>query len=270
MKKINYVVMTTFAILTAFFIVSCDKNNDTDNDNNLNNGKAKVHVMLTDAPASYEQVNIEVLEVQLHSEADGWISVPMTSPGVYNLLDYSNGLDTLLGTCEIPEGTISQVRLILGDNNSIVVDGETFDLTIPSGSTSGLKINVHEELEAGVTYTFWLDFDAAQSVHQTGNGKYILKPVMRMYTEAVSGAIEGFVFPAEAQPFVTVYSSTDTLMALPDSTGYFKVSGLAAGAYNVEFASGLDPILYIPQTILDVQVVNGEISQLETITLILP
>lgn len=270
MKKINYVVLAAFAILTSFIFVSCDKNNDTDNDNNSNSGKATIHVMLTDAPAVYDAVNVEITEVQLHSEADGWISVPLSSSGIFNLLDFSNGLDTLLGTCEIPEGTISQVRLILGENNSIVVDGETYALTVPSGSTSGLKLNVHEEVEAGYTYTFWLDFDAAQSVHSTGSGKYILKPVIRMYTETTTGAIEGYVFPAEALPLVNVYSSNDTLMAIPDSTGYFKVSGLAAGSYSVEFTPAFDSIPYLPQLIVDVQVVNGETSQLETVTLILP
>lgn len=270
MKKFNYVVMTTFAILTAFFLVSCDKNNDTDNDNNTNGEKATIHVMLTDAPALYEQVNIEVIEVQLHSEAEGWISVPMANSGIFNLLELSNGIDTLLGTCEIPEGTISQVRLILGENNSVVVDGETYPLTVPSGSTSGLKLNVHEEIEAGVTYTFWLDFDAAQSIHQTGNGKYILKPVLRLYTETASGSIEGYVFPAEALPLVTAFNATDTLTAIPDSLGYYKISGVPVGTYLVDFTSELDSLPYTTQTVVDVQVVNGETSQLETITLILP
>jgi hypothetical protein len=70
----------------------------------------------------------------------------------------------------------------------------------------GIKLNVHQELSGGYTYTFWLDFDAAQSIHVTGNGKYMLKPVIRLYAETTSGSVEGSVFPLEALPLVTLYN----------------------------------------------------------------
>lgn len=266
MKKMKFVVLATLAIVSAFILTSCDKNNDNDN----KTGKATVQLMLTDAPALYDAVNIDVQEIQLHNETDGWVSVPLDNPGVYNLLEFSNGLDILLGTVEMPDGILSQVRLVLGSENSIVVDGETYPLTIPSGSTSGLKFNVHQVLQGGYTYRFWIDFDAARSIHKTGNGVYMLKPVVRMYSEPSSGSIEGFVFPAVALPLVTVTNSEDTLMAIPDSLGYFKISGIMAGTYFVEFTSQLDTLRYAPQTIIDVPVVNGETTSLDTITLILP
>ncbi len=266
MKKMKSVVLTTLAILTAFIFTSCDKSNDNDN----KTGKATVQLMLTDAPALFDAVNVDIQEVQLHNETDGWVTVPLDNPGVYNLLEFSNGLDVLLGTVEMPDGILSQVRLVLGSENSIVVDGITFPLTIPSGSTSGLKLNVHQELQGGYTYRFWLDFDAAQSVHKTGNGKYMLKPVIRMYSEPSSGAIEGYVFPVEALPVVSVSNSLDTLMAIPDSLGYYKISGLAAGNYLVEFISQLDTLPYATQSIIDVPVVNGETTSLDPVTLVLP
>lgn len=268
MKKINHVVLTTLVLLATFIFTSCDKNND--NDTNNGSDKATIKVMLTDAPAQYDEVLIDVQEVQLHSESEGWITVPLENPGVYNLLEFNNGMDVLLGTCEIPEGLISQVRLVLGSNNSIIVDSVEYPLTVPSGSTSGLKLNIHEEVAAGYSYTFWLDFDAAQSIHQTGNGKYMLKPVIRMYTAPSTGSVEGYVFPEEALPFVSLYNDTDTLMAIPDSLGYFKIMGVAAGTYNIEFSSQLDTLPFATQTILDLQVVAGETNQLDTITLILP
>src|SRR3954470_21787017 len=80
-------------------------------------GKATVEVRLTDAPASYQEVNIDIQDLQFHSEdgdpKSGWQSLSIRK-GVYNLLKLSNGLDTLLGTTTIPPGKISQVRLILG------------------------------------------------------------------------------------------------------------------------------------------------------------
>lgn len=266
MKRINIVVIATLMLLTGFIFVSCDKNNDND----TKKDKATVKIMLTDAPAIYDEVIIDIQEVQLHSEAEGWITVSLENPGIYNLLEFSNGMDVFLGTCEIPAGVISQMRLVLGPENSVVVDGTEYPLTVPSGSSSGLKLNVHEEVAAGYSYVFWIDFDAARSIHKTGNGKYMLKPVIRMYTAPSSGSVEGYVLPAEALPQVTLYNDIDTLMAIPDSLGFYKIMGIPAGSYAVDFTSGLDTLQYAPQTIYDVQIVAGETTQLDTITLILP
>lgn len=262
MKKLNYLAYSTMILLMAFAFSSCDKNNDKDEQ------KASVHLMLTDAPALYDQVLIDIQGVELHTENDGWITVPLLYPGIYNLLDFSNGADTLLGTVELNSGILSQVRFILGSNNSIVVDGVEHPLTVPSGSTSGLKFNVHQDIEAGYTYRFWLDFDAAHSVHQTGNGTYKLKPVIRMFTEASSGSIDGNVFPIEALPLVTVYNATDTLMAIPDSEGYFKIRGVNAGVYSVMFSTGDSTLIYTSLYVHDVPVVNGETTHLDSIILI--
>lgn len=259
--------LAILALFTTILFASCDKKDD-----NPDNGsdKATIKMMLTDAPAAYDAVLIDIKEVNLHSETEGWINIPLENPGIYNLLEFSNGIDVMLGSADVPEGVISQVRLVLGDENSVVIDGEAHALNIPSGSTSGLKLNVHEEVQAGYVYTFWLDFDAAQSIHKTGNGKYILKPVIRMFTAPTSGSVEGYVFPAEALPRVALYNDTDTLMALPDSLGYYKIIGIPEGMYSVEFSSLLDSLPFATQTIMDVHIVAGHISELETITLILP
>ena len=41
-----------------------------------------------------------------------------SNPGIYNLLDFTNGKDTLIADAELSGGSNSQIRLILGDNNS--------------------------------------------------------------------------------------------------------------------------------------------------------
>ena len=53
------------------------------------------------------------------------ITVGNAYPGLYNLMDLTNGRDTILADAEIPQGSISQIRLILGENNFIITkDGE--------------------------------------------------------------------------------------------------------------------------------------------------
>ena len=99
---------------------------------------------------------------------------------MYNLLDYQGDLDTLIGSAVIPAQTIQQVRLVLGTDNSIMVDSVLHDLKTPSAQQSGLKINVHENIANIDTFNLLIDFDAEQSVVEQGNGQYSLKPVIRV------------------------------------------------------------------------------------------
>jgi hypothetical protein len=87
-------------------------------------------------------------------------------------------VDTLLATGTVQTGTVKEIRLILGSNNTVVVNGVTFPLTIPSGSESGLKIKVSKKLNATLE-TLIIDFDAALSIKQEANG-YKLRPVLKI------------------------------------------------------------------------------------------
>lgn len=221
-----------------------------------------VQVMLTDAPGDYQEVNIDIQEVQIHSEggdsSSGWVSLNVVS-GVYNLLTLTNGLDTLLGEADVPEGRISQIRLILGDSNSVMVDSVLMPLTVPSGQQSGLKLNVHADLDAGFTYVFTLDFDAARSIVLRGNGTYALKPVIRVITEATSGSITGTIDPPAATPAVYALNESDTVAStFADSTGYFLLQGIPAGTYTVTFEpdSGYTAVQRFPVDVSVGQVTN--------------
>ena len=230
---------------------------------------ATLNVRLTDAPAAYEEVIINVIDVKINVSAEdqnGWQSLSNVSTGEYNLLDFTNGLDTLLASEDLPAGKISQMRLVLGDGNKVKIDGEYYNLDTPSAQQSGLKFNIHADLVEGVTYNLWIDFDAKRSIVEKGNGKYSLKPVIRTYTEATSGAIKGIINPIEAKPYVMVISvSQDTLGTYADTiTGDFLLRGVSEGNYTVEVL----PIEgFIKRTISDVEVVLGASTDLETINL---
>ena len=84
---------------------------------------------------------------------------------------------------EIPEGYLSQMRMILGENNEIVIDGDTLDLETPSAQQSGLKFNVQADIIEDETFSMLIDFDAEKSVVEKGNGEYLLKPVITVITE---------------------------------------------------------------------------------------
>lgn len=233
----------------------------------MNKDSATLVVKLTDAPADYEEVLIDVQDLQIHSTLNGgqesWISIPVNK-GIYNLLDLRNGLDTLLATVELPAGNISQMRLVLGDDNQLKVNGEYHNLDTPSAQQSGLKFNINAQLEEGVMYELWIDFDAARSIVEKGNGTYSLKPVIRTFHEASTGAIKGLVLPLAAKPTVMAIFGTDTLATIPSGDGKFMFKGLAPGAYKVI----IEPIAgYTARTFENTVVTVGKATDLGTITL---
>ncbi|WP_188937188.1 DUF4382 domain-containing protein [Puia dinghuensis] len=240
------------------------------NKSSSNNGTGQLEVRLTDGPGPYDAVYIDVEKVEVNVSSDsgtssGWQTLPLLRPGVYNLLNFRNGIDTVLASANLPAGTLSQMRLILGNNNSVVINGVSYPLKTPSAQQSGLKFNIHATLTSGIVYRLWIDFDAGSSIVTTGNGGYILKPVIRTYTQAIGGSIKGYVLPSAAKPEVFAIQGTDTLLALPDSTtGYYFFGGVNAGSWNLTFHA-LDT-LYRDTTIM-VPVSTGVVSNAGTVTL---
>lgn len=234
MKKRFLIILTVFSCL--FFSCEDEKN-------------AKIEVWLTDAPGDFQEVNIDLQAVEVHSNEtageQGWKSLEITQ-GTYDLLKLTNGKETLLGDLELPGGRISQIRLKLGENNEVRVDDQVFSLSTPSAQQSGLKIQINEVLAEGITYKILLDFDAAKSVVQTGTGAYSLKPVIRAITKAQDGAIKGLVVnPAETQVTVSAYLSNaveSTTTTTADEEGNFLIRGLEAGTYRLVFDGGTQSI----------------------------
>lgn len=242
---------------------ACDSNSD-------DTGTAKMQVRMTDAPGDYDEVNIDIQSVQVHKDADGdesgWMTLDEINPGIYNLLDFANGKDTLLASSTLPAGKISQIRLVLGNNNTLKLkNGNVVNLKTPSGQTSGVKLQINADLESDVTYVLLLDFDAAKSIVETGNGMYILKPVVRTITQAVAGGIRGNVTPAEYKPGIYVISAAnDTIGGFADDAGSFLIKGVPAGTYTVKFYTegGAHD-----KTVENVSVSQNQIKDLGTVVL---
>lgn len=161
-----------FPLLAIAFIVSCKKENQP-----IRN--AKIVFNLTDAPGNYDQVNIDLKQVEVKMKGSSWLDVT-THAGVYDLIQLTNGVDTMVVNDSVPAGTIQMLRLVLGNNNTIMVDSVVYPLQTPSAQMSGLKINLNKVLNPDSINNVLLDFDAAQSIVDHGNGTYSLKPVLRV------------------------------------------------------------------------------------------
>jgi hypothetical protein len=237
LKKIMYV---TFVSLLIIQMSSCTK------DTTDNKQTAKLTVRMTDAPANYDEVLIDVQGVEV--TGNGGTAVMLnTTAKVYNLLDLSNGVNTLIATGDLSAGTVSQIRLILGTNNSVKVAGVVHPLTTPSAMQSGLKLQVNQTFEAGVEYSILLDFDASQSIVLTGNNEYQLKPVIRTIDTAISGSIKGSVSPLTGNVLITATSNGVTYTSVTAANGSFLIAGLPLGTYNITITPVL-PLLPISIT----------------------
>ncbi len=260
MKKI-FILPLLLSGLAMFS--GCDSNSDE-------SGTAKMQVRLTDAPGDYAAVNIDIKSVQVHKDngdtESGWITLDEINPGVYNLLDFANGRDTLLASSTLPAGRISQIRLVLGNDNSLVLkNGDVKSLKTPSGQTSGVKLKIDADLESDVTYVLLLDFDAAKSIVARGNGQYNLKPVVRTITQAVAGGIKGKVTPAAYKPGIYVISAAnDTIGGFANDAGDFLIKGVPAGTYTVKFYTEGDAH---NKTIDNVSIAQDQIKDLGTVVL---
>lgn len=237
----------------------------SDDDSNNNEGTAKLAVRLTDAPGDYDAVFVDVEEVVIKYN-DGDDVLLGINAGIYNLLELTAGVNVLLFNDEVPAGNISQIRLVLGENNTIVVDGQTLPLATPSAQQSGLKIQINENLEPGILYEFMLDFDVDKSIVSQGNGEYSLKPVIRATTVAESGAISGTVIPIGALTMVTAVNGLTEISTYTNLQGEFLLSGVPDGVYTVTFQADLG--LGLPPVVVNnVTVVQGEITTMGEIDL---
>lgn len=269
MKNIKFYMLSFLALsLISLFFVRCNNSDSSQN--------SAITVKLVDAPGDYKEVNIDVRDIQMKADTnpdeEGWVSIGNTPEGgeIYNLLDYTGGLSLTLSDTLVPSAYLGQLRLVLGDKNTIVLkDGTTLPLNTPSAQQSGLKLKVNQTLLGGVSYDFVMDFDADRSVVKAGNsGTYNLKPVIRVTTAATSGVIKGFVTDMETakQVLASVVVGTETVSTYANSEGILQLNGIPAGVYTLTLipdpTSGL-----LVKTISDVTVVNGEVTNMGNISL---
>jgi hypothetical protein len=267
MKSLKKILIGCFALTSILFTQSCDD----DNDNDSTAGTSRVRINMTDAPGDYDEVNVEVIGVRYKTTTDtgeeGWVDLDGVEPGVYNLLDLTGGVTVMLADDEIPSGNLGQIRLILGDDNTVVKDGVTYDLNTPSAQQSGLKLKIDQELEPNVTYNFLVDFDVHHSVVEAGgSGNYNLHPVLRVTAEAATGSISGSIANVGIPVTASVQVGDVVVSADTNDAGDFVIHGVPAGTYTVTLTA--DPSSGLPAVeIPDVIVVNGDVTDVGEITL---
>jgi hypothetical protein len=257
-------------IIVVFALTACTENKQ-------DNSGAKLNISLTDAPAAANitAVNIDLQNVQINLEDDdqGWVNLDGVTPGIYDLLTLTAGAEELIASDYVPAGYYNQIRLVLGENNSITVKVNNIETTIPikvpSGSTSGLKLNLHKELVDGTIYNVLLDFDAGKSIVAKGNGDFSLKPVIRMIMEETeSGAIKGKVSPFDKQMLISLYDniSIEAIATVYTNitNGEFLIKGIEPGTYKIIVTPPTDSG-FAEKAIENISVVKSQVTTVDPV-----
>jgi hypothetical protein len=112
-------------------------------------GEGTLRVLITDNPFPYElasAANATIARVDLVAGGQGVITLSDSSRS-FNLLTLQDGVTALLAEEQVPEGTYYQMRLIVTEASVVLNDGTTFDLFVPSGAQTGIKILLPSGLE---------------------------------------------------------------------------------------------------------------------------
>jgi hypothetical protein len=158
-----------------------------------NSGLGTLQVLMKDSPFSdAEAVLVTFTEVSAHSTGAAWLRLPFAEAAEARTCDLKRleEVTDLLGVGQLEAGHYTQLRLevsrtrIYWDNPStgpacastIISPLGTFsEATVPSGT---IHLNRQFTIAPGATTTITLDFDGDKSIKQTGNGKYMMQPVI--------------------------------------------------------------------------------------------
>lgn len=169
-----------FAVITLVALAGCTA---TDGTGLTEDTTGRTVFGVTDAAAdmgAVSSVEVTIESVHIHSESRGWVTVS-DAVQTYDLLDLkASGETALLADVDLPNGSYQQLRFNISD--VVVTDTEgTHEAMLPSAM---LRYNTQLTVEPEETATLTLDFHADRSLHVTGDGTYILAPVITTTTRS--------------------------------------------------------------------------------------
>lgn len=200
---------------------------------------------LADAPG--EEVESAMIWVSGVSViGDDGTHVISSDTASYDLLALQHGVTAYLGSEEIPVGHYNQLRLIVDSARVTLKSPVTFTsgsssalMKVPSGSTSGLKVNLGNVNVVPGETVLLVDFDVSRSfVFQGPPGgpkSASFKPVIHATVMDIAGSIAGTVLPVEARAGLYAIQGLDTIAtaAADTLTGAYVLRYLAPGMYTV-------------------------------------
>lgn len=260
--------MKTKVILSLIFslalFISCSEET-----NPGNKETGRLNVKLTDAPFPHNlvtEVNVTIFKIEarfksnnmdedsstddkMNEEADAPFVVLMEDEIDVNLLQLTNGVTEQMADLDVPVGTYDLIRVYVKGVNVLLTDGRSFDLKVPSGEQTGIKVFIKPGLTVagGLSSDLLLDFDVSRSLVAKGNIKKVdgingfnFKPVIKASNMSISGTLMGNVssiidemtVPLEGSQISVIIADTLNTAAFTDIDGNYMIMGLQSGSYK--------------------------------------
>ena len=283
---------TLLAIL-GISLSSCSRSGSADIDPNPTTGIRNVNLFMSDAPADFKNVFVDIQKIEVKVDLDRthefdnsygdddedyddteevddygrWVTLNF-APQTLDVLALRNGIERLLGNATVPT-RIRKVRFTLGQE-SYLIDGDDqrFRLTLVNDRETLVYLRVKSAdidntLPGNVDLR--VDFDLARSVEKVGD-EYIIRPNMRLFNLQTTGNVIGNIAPTPigARVLITDGNGFETGAIPAVEEGFFRVRGLKPGVVYTVTVIAPD---YTPYEIRDVMVNPGEDTPLGEINL---
>lgn len=247
--KLKTLSMIFIATAMAFVLSSCNE----EETNPVDSDMGRLQLEMTDAPMNLDLVSeanvtishIEARRVQDEDTTNPFIEI-YNETETYNLLELRNGVTEKLADIEVPAGSYDLIRMYVDNASLTLTNGMTYDVKVPSGEQTGIKVFIDPALqvEGGLTSELLLDFDVSQSFVLKGNPDspagikgFNFKPVIRAVNKTTAGRIEGIVkdTSSNAVENAAVWIENDTVVTTTysDTTGGYALLGVEEGTYDL-------------------------------------
>lgn len=272
------------------------------NDSDLAKSLGRLNLAITDAPVDFAAnvyVQFSGIEVKgstqvialYFCEDPANSSMTVVSPSVCTkskpasidlLALHSGNSAALLSAYPLNAGHYESIRLMVdavtGVDDSYVIlktDTSKYELEIPSGEETGLKLTRGFDVAAGGRIDLTIDFDLRKSVREATSSVFTLRPALRIVDNLSIGGIVGSVntslISEPCSPAVYVYSGSNIT---PDDVGSTNgplttavVSNLVVGSYAYRAAfleAGRYTVAFTCGAASDDPGVDGELIFLKT------
>lgn len=200
-------------------------------------------VRMTDAPADYAEVNMEIKSVHaFNAEMEEWIVLDQNVKNV-NVVELKNGKEIELASInEIEAGVYSQLKIVFGTDNSIVIDHQDSEgeksLELEYVASEEVIIDINKEYNGSEEVSILLDFNIPNSIHEENEDHYEVEPfitVMNNENTGVKGMVTG-----EGQSVVYLSNGDMTQSTYAGSNGEFLIKGVEDGMYLLTVETSID------------------------------
>ncbi|MCL2441956.1 MAG: DUF4382 domain-containing protein [Treponema sp.] len=192
-NKYSLLLLSTFLILGfSILFATCNlfiqpefSPDDYDNLESAPDGDTRIIIGIHDAQQQARSIqgigslNLVVRQIVI-IDTSGKQTIIMDEERTVDILSASRSNPVILSNVSVEPGVYKELRLVLSNNSTINVSGETHPIRVPSGESSGLKLKGPFEIPRGKLFTLYIELDTARSVSWNRGQGYMLSPVLRV------------------------------------------------------------------------------------------